>query len=99
MANFLFIYRGGDQDVQNYSPEQIQQYMQMWMDWINQGFAAGWMVDPGDALHVDADVDPHAPSSGTPVGPVRAVSPIQTCPSANRSAFQIGARAFVSSIA
>ena len=32
-------------------------------------------------------------------GPVRATSPIQTSPSSNRSAFQIGARAFVSSIA
>ena len=31
--------------------------------------------------------------------PVRATSPIQTWPSANRSAFQIGARALVSSIA
>ena len=37
----------------------------------------------------------HASSAG----PVRAWWPIQTCPSANRSAFQIGARAFVSSIA
>ena len=32
-------------------------------------------------------------------GPVRATSPIQTWPSVNRSAFQIGARALVSSIA
>ncbi len=32
-------------------------------------------------------------------GPVRAVCPIHTTPSSNRSAFQIGARAFVSSIA
>ena len=37
--------------------------------------------------------------SGRSSGPVRATSPIQTCPSANRSAFQMGARAFVSSIA
>ena len=53
------------------------------------------VTDPADALHVDADVDPHRASSG----PERAGCPIQTCPSANRSAFQIGARAFVSSIA
>ena len=53
------------------------------------------VVHPGDALHVDAHVDLHRTSSG----PVRAWWPIQTCPSANRSAFQIGARAFVSSIA
>ena len=24
--------------------------MQKWMDWIGEGFAKGWMVDPGDAL-------------------------------------------------
>ena len=32
------------------------------------------VVHPGDALHVDADVDPHEPSSG----PVRAACPIPT---------------------
>ena len=40
-----------------------------------------------------------ATSVAVVAGPSRAGSPIQTCPSANRSAFQIGARAFVSSIA
>ncbi len=55
------------------------------------------MTDAGDPLHVDADVDPHAPSSGAAA--VRAGSPIHTWPSSKRSAFQIGARAFVSSIA
>ena len=61
----------------------------------------GRMVDAGDALHVDADVDLHraCPSAPPPPGPVRAGSPIQTWPSAKRSAFQMGARAFVSSIA
>ncbi len=54
------------------------------------------MADAADALHVDADVHPHdGPSSS----PVRAACPTQTWPSANRSAFQIGTRAFVSSIA
>ena len=50
MANFLFIYRGGSEAESQYSPEEIQQYMQKWMDWIGEGFAKGWMVDPGDAL-------------------------------------------------
>ena len=44
---------------------------------------------------VTADGKPIAPATGT----VRAGAPIQTWPSANRSAFQIGARALVSSIA
>ena len=48
-----------------------------------------------NALHVDADVRPHEPGSA----PLRAGWPIQTWPSAKRSAFQIGARALVSSMA
>lgn len=56
MPNFLFIYRGGDEEMSKYSPEEIQQYMQKWMDWISQGFAAGWMVDPGDALTPEGKV-------------------------------------------
>jgi hypothetical protein len=50
MANFLFIYRGGDEAESKYSPAEMQQVMQKWTDWIGQGFAKGWMVDPGDAL-------------------------------------------------
>jgi hypothetical protein len=41
----------------------------------------------------------YASASDGPTGPVRAGSPIQTWPSRNRSAFQMGARALVSSIA
>lgn len=55
MANFMFIYRGGENEGE-YSPEELQQFMQKWMDWINEGFAQGWMVDPGDALLPDAKV-------------------------------------------
>ena len=32
------------------SPEQMQQVMQMWVDWIDEGIEAGWMLDGGDAL-------------------------------------------------
>ena len=56
------------------------------------------VADPGDPLHVDADVDLHDPSSVGSAA-VRAGAPTQMWPSVNRSAFQIGARAFVSSIA
>ena len=56
-----------------------------------QSLAAEWFI---------AD---HAPNLrlglGGPTGSVRAGSPIHTWPSRNRSAFQIGARALVSSIA
>jgi hypothetical protein len=50
MANFLFVYRGGDDVEGKFSPTELQQFMQKWMDWIGEGFAKGWMVDPGDAL-------------------------------------------------
>jgi hypothetical protein len=50
MANFLFIYRGGNEVESKYTPAEIQAFMQKWMDWIGEGFAKGWMVDPGDAL-------------------------------------------------
>ena len=49
MAKFLFIYRGG-KDMSEYSPEEMQQSMQRWMDWIQGGMAAGWLIDGGDAL-------------------------------------------------
>jgi len=32
------------------SPEQMQHLVQMWMDWIQRGIEAGWMLDGGDAL-------------------------------------------------
>lgn len=50
MANFMFVYRGGDDNPAQMSPEQMQQLMQKWNDWIGMGFQQGWMVDPGDAL-------------------------------------------------
>jgi hypothetical protein len=50
MANFLFVYRGGDEPYRTMTPEQRQQNMQKWTDWIALGFQKGWMVDAGDAL-------------------------------------------------
>ena len=50
MPKFMFVYRGGHEDMQDTSPEQMQQVMQMWMDWIQAGTEAGWMLDGGDAL-------------------------------------------------
>lgn len=46
----MFIYRGGHDGMEDASPEQMQQVMQMWMDWIQDGTEAGWMLDGGDAL-------------------------------------------------
>lgn len=50
MAKFLFVYRGGN-DFETMSPEEMQQSMQRWMDWIQGGTEAGWLIDGGDALN------------------------------------------------
>jgi len=50
MANFMFVYRGGDDGAAEMSPEQLQGLMQKWNEWIGAGMGQGWMVDPGDAL-------------------------------------------------
>jgi hypothetical protein len=50
MPRFLFIYRSEPFDMSKMSPEQMQESMDRWRTWIGQGFAEGWMVDPGDAL-------------------------------------------------
>ena len=50
MPKFMFVYRGGHEGMEDATPEQMQQVMQMWMDWIQEGTEAGWMLDGGDAL-------------------------------------------------
>lgn len=50
MADFMFIYRGGNDQEAEMSPEQMQQYMEQWITWIQDSIKAGWMVSPGDAL-------------------------------------------------
>ncbi len=50
MANFLFVYRGGTDVFAKLPPDEIQQTMQKWNDWIGGALKKGWMVNPGDAL-------------------------------------------------
>src|SRR4029077_9761120 len=56
MANFLFVYRGGEEGHANMTPDEIQGIMKKWTDWIGEGFAKGWMVDGGDALTEEGKV-------------------------------------------
>ncbi len=53
MANFMFIYRGGNDDYQKMTPDQMQQMMQKWTNWIGEAFQKGWMFDAGDALTME----------------------------------------------
>lgn len=50
MPNFMLVYRSKPYSAAEISPEAMQESMKLWNDWIGQGFAQGWMVDPGDAL-------------------------------------------------
>jgi hypothetical protein len=50
MANFLFVYRGSGEAEARMSPNEMQQIMQKWHDWISTALKQGWMVNPGDAL-------------------------------------------------
>jgi hypothetical protein len=50
MAKFLFVYHGEPFDISKASPEMMQKTMSDWTKWIQQGFAEGWLLDPGDAL-------------------------------------------------
>ncbi len=51
MPNFLFLYRGDNKPMEEYSPEEMQAIMQTWMEWMQGGTEAGWLVEGGDALH------------------------------------------------
>jgi hypothetical protein len=50
VANFLFVYRSEPFDMSQVAPEQMQQSMDRWTQWIRRGFAEGWLLDAGDAL-------------------------------------------------
>lgn len=54
MPKFMFIYRESPNPAPEMSPEEMQQVMQVWMSWIEDGMKAGWMLDGGDALLPDS---------------------------------------------
>ncbi len=51
MAKFLFLYRGDNKPMEDYSPEEMQAIMKVWSEWMQKGAEAGWLVEGGDALH------------------------------------------------
>ncbi|HBE69503.1 MAG TPA: hypothetical protein DDW52_15265 [Planctomycetaceae bacterium] len=51
MARYMFLYRESPEQLQHQpSPEEMQQVMQLWTNWMQQGAQAGWLIDGGDAL-------------------------------------------------
>lgn len=66
MAKFMFIYRDGEQ-TEEQSPEDMQKAMQVWMNWIEGGTKAGWLLDGGDALTPEGRIV--APDNSVTDGP------------------------------
>jgi hypothetical protein len=56
MAHFLFVYRHATDSFGKLTPEEMQQQMQRWQTWINEGLQKGWMVNPGDGLKKEGRV-------------------------------------------
>jgi hypothetical protein len=56
MPKFMLVYRSKPYNAEEVSPEAMQESMKAWNAWIGDGFANGWMVDPGDALLPDGKV-------------------------------------------
>ena len=55
MAKFMFVYRS-DENQGEPSPEEMQQAMQVWGAWMQEGTKAGWLLDGGDALKPEGKV-------------------------------------------
>jgi hypothetical protein len=56
MAKFLFVYRGSGEAEAKMTPDEMQQTMQKWGQWIGEAMAKGWMIAPGDALTLEGRV-------------------------------------------
>ena len=50
MAKFMFLQRGACDSPPEMTPEQMEQGMKAWMDWVKCGTEAGWLLDPGSGL-------------------------------------------------
>jgi hypothetical protein len=53
MSEFLYLYRGGQR---GRTPEQSQQIMQKWLNWMKELTASGNLKDPGQPLEEEGKV-------------------------------------------
>jgi hypothetical protein len=53
MAEFLYLYRGGQR---GWTPEESQQIMQRWMAWFKELGASGHLKDGGQPLEAEGKV-------------------------------------------
>lgn len=60
MQKFMFLYRDPIQkSPPNLSPDQVQDHMQSWWDWLGEGKAAGWVLEMGDPLTSEMRIVQH----------------------------------------
>ena len=50
MSKYLFLYRGGSSAFATMTPAEMQQQMQRYREWIDEGLEKGWLHDVGDGL-------------------------------------------------
>lgn len=55
MPKFMFLARACNEPAQK-SPEEMQQAMQAWGEWMQRGTRDGWLLDPGDGLKPEAKI-------------------------------------------
>ena len=57
MAKFLFLYRDAPEPkAAEPSPDEMEQVMKAWWDWLGAGKAAGWVLEMGEALTPEGNV-------------------------------------------
>lgn len=64
MSQFLLLFRGGDQEMEGFSPEEFQASMQLWMKWL------GDLAEKGQML----GSEPLLPTGATVSGPQKLVT-------------------------
>ena len=45
MSNFLYLFRGGDEDLKNWSQQEREAHMLMWQKWMGELSEEGKLVD------------------------------------------------------
>jgi hypothetical protein len=56
VVKFLFVYRRRSNPSAPMPPEEMQQLLQKWRAWINEGLRQGWILDEGDGVSQEGRV-------------------------------------------
>lgn len=57
MSKFLFLYRESSEQADTEpTPDQMQEVMNSWWNWLGAGEAAGWVLSKGEALVAEGKI-------------------------------------------